>query len=495
MNMKKIAAFFLVFMVAISTSPALSQAESRRAVDMVLVIDNSCSMFPRDQILPGCTAFGSDPELLRIIGADLFIARLGFAETNEGNYNLGVVGLGDEPQLLFPLQNLVGARDLAAKSIANPAPQLATKLIPALEMAYKELTTSVNSQASNMKAVVLLTDGVPYPRENQANADIERLIDNHSDIPLFVMLLQSSDKDLEAYNLFWEEMQSTKTHVYVSKVTDSTQIEQAYNSIVAKIQNTVPADGRVVSPNQPYKFFVSEDVQRIIITTVHPLGDSQSQVTVLDPEGKSISENEPGVTRFRGIDNPVEVISIFQPRLSDNLKNQTWVITSNAEVNVFLDRQGAYRVQFLAPDVSITDFSDSYIAIDSFSPAQDFEIKFNLLYSTGNVKTKPEKIVVKLVLPDGTQSILSNANLLQPDSNGVYTINFNPTNEYPDIENQTGKFIVTVDAGSADDQSLVTIPVSAAKILINFSPGPYIVSLNPPTLTCKDGQSAQFEVV
>jgi hypothetical protein len=77
----------------------------------------------------------------------------------------------------------------------------------------------------------------------------------------------------------------------------------------------------------------------------------------------------------------------------------------------------------------------------------------------------------------------------------VYTINFNPTIEYPDIENQRGRFIVTVDAGSADDQSLVIIPISTAKLLVNFSPGPYMVSLNPPTLTCQDGQSAQFEVV
>ena len=60
--------------------------DSPRPIDLLIVIDNSCSMFPQDQILAGCTSFGSDPDFLRIKGANIFIARLGFGEENEDQY-------------------------------------------------------------------------------------------------------------------------------------------------------------------------------------------------------------------------------------------------------------------------------------------------------------------------------------------------------------------------------------------------------------------------
>ena len=281
MNAKNNVLVLVLTLVLITSMSVVYPASSQtvhRAVDLMLVIDNSCSMFPREKILPGCQTFGSDPDFLRITGADLFIARLGFADTNETSYSLGAVSLGDEPQLAAPLQKLSESRDVLARAIANPNPQSATKLIPALEMAYQELITSVNRQPANLKAVVLLTDGVPWPPENQSEADIEQLLDSHPDIPVFVMLLQSGDMDFESYNLFWEQMQSKKSHVYVYRVLDASQIEKTYNAIVAKIQNTIPAEGQTVLPGQPYDFFVSEDVQRIIVTVVHSLGDAESQV-------------------------------------------------------------------------------------------------------------------------------------------------------------------------------------------------------------------------
>ena len=83
-NALRVALSLLILASALGRAP-LTSAQStteRQPVDMMVVIDNSCSMFPREKIVPGCEVWGNDPEFLRIKGADLFIARLGFAEPN-----------------------------------------------------------------------------------------------------------------------------------------------------------------------------------------------------------------------------------------------------------------------------------------------------------------------------------------------------------------------------------------------------------------------------
>ena len=56
---------------------------------MVIVLDNSCSMFPKEMLVAGCTSYGSDVGFLRITGADMFLARLGFDQANEADYQVG----------------------------------------------------------------------------------------------------------------------------------------------------------------------------------------------------------------------------------------------------------------------------------------------------------------------------------------------------------------------------------------------------------------------
>ena len=135
---------------------------------MLIVLDNSCSMFPKEMLVAGCTSFGSDVNFLRITGADLFLARLGFDQEREADYQVGVISLGDEPTLVSPLGPLASRRDELAALIANPTPEKATRLVPALQLAYDELTTSPNRKEANQPAVVLITDGVPYPSEGQS---------------------------------------------------------------------------------------------------------------------------------------------------------------------------------------------------------------------------------------------------------------------------------------------------------------------------------------
>ena len=54
-------------------------------------------------LVAGCTSYGSDVDFLRITGADMFLARLGFDQANEADYQVAVISLGDEPTLVSPL--------------------------------------------------------------------------------------------------------------------------------------------------------------------------------------------------------------------------------------------------------------------------------------------------------------------------------------------------------------------------------------------------------
>ena len=129
---------------------AQTSAPARQPLDVMLVIDNSCSMFPASQRIPGCEVWGNDPDFLRITGASLFIARTGFGLPTAGDYQLGVVSMGDNPpELISPLTELDEARDALARAINNPQPALATQIVPALQMAYRELRESPGRRPGN----------------------------------------------------------------------------------------------------------------------------------------------------------------------------------------------------------------------------------------------------------------------------------------------------------------------------------------------------------
>jgi hypothetical protein len=137
-----------------------------------------------------------------------------------------------------PLQPVSGARDAISRLIDDPAPELATNMIEAIKMAYKELRTSTARRATNLPAVVLMTDGRPYPEAGQSDAEIEQLVSANPDIPFFIMLLQDPDDvDYEKYVRFWEQMQTRYDHIFTYRITDRNQIDSTYNRIIAHLPN------------------------------------------------------------------------------------------------------------------------------------------------------------------------------------------------------------------------------------------------------------------
>ena len=167
---------------------------------------------------------------------------------------------------------------------------------------------------------MLITDGVPYPPEGQSNADIEKLIQQYPDIPLFLMILKGADSNLDEFDkyvAFWQGMQQKYDHVFVYLIDRPDQIQDTYNTIVALLQDTIATKGSLVTPGQDLSFYVSRYIDKVVITASYPPGAEQGGLQVIDPRGQVVQEGEAGVARFSGEQNPVEVISIAAPRLAD----------------------------------------------------------------------------------------------------------------------------------------------------------------------------------
>jgi hypothetical protein len=487
----------LIFRLAVPQTVIAQTDEMQPPIDMMIVIDNSCSMFPREQILAGCSSWGSDPDFLRIKGADLFLARLGFSKPNEMDYQLGIVELGDEPQLISPLKPLKGARDVLAQAIANPRPKTATQVVPALKLAYQELRDSPSRKPDNLPAIVLITDGVPWPSEGQSDSDIEALIEDNPDIPLFIMLLQNASERSLAYGQyiqFWRQMQVKNNFIFVQLIGDATEIEQTYNEISAQLNNTVASDAMLVSPEVTLHAFVSRYVQKITVTAIHASDDANGTITITDPLGNLVNDDDEGVSHFRGADNPVEVFSIAAPRLIASLKDKTWTIQSDQPVNVFLDREGSYSIKFLNPNTRATDVNNVFVDTTPENPNLDFVIRFYLAAEDKAPVLEAQSIQGQVIYPDGTQHALIIAPDLKPDSNGNYELHFDFARTFPDILNSDGRFIFLIDAGLADNQIGQRVPIATARLLVNVGAVPYIQKVQPGQITCQPGIKSVLNV-
>lgn len=203
-------AFLLISTLGVTVHLSSAQSVESPPVDLVVLIDNSCSMFAPEQTQgANCgTPIGNDPDFLQIIGSDLFFASLGFAESNQSEYQVGVVSFGGTPTLISPLGPLHPQRGSLARAIENPLPQYYTDITAALQLGYQELRQSPNRKPANLPAILLITDGIPDPRIGQTNEDIENLISANSDISLFIMLLQNAseaeDTEYAEYINFWQ---------------------------------------------------------------------------------------------------------------------------------------------------------------------------------------------------------------------------------------------------------------------------------------------------
>ncbi|MEN6410706.1 MAG: vWA domain-containing protein [Anaerolineaceae bacterium] len=471
--------------------------ETNRAIDLMLLIDNSCSMFPANRLLPSCDSYGSDPDYLRITGVDLFAARLGFGAENEAEYQVGVIGFGAKTTEIIPLQPLMGIRDEIAKKIADPNPESATQIVPALEFAYQQFADSPNRRKNNLPAMVVITDGVPWPAEGQSQTDIEKLIDAHSDIPLFMMLLQnpqSPTSDYAEYIDFWKKLQARNNNLFVYSIQSANQIEETYNTIIAQLQNTVPSSGSSLKAGKKFTFFVSDYVQKVIITVIRKSGQSGVETSIMDPKENQVKTDEEGVNVFHGEQNPVDVISITAPRLAEDLKGQNWTLMTDSDVTVLVDREGSYQISFIDPAAAPTDVLNVSQVVERLNPTLGVNIRFSLVDDEMRVITDPQVIRAEIIDPTGKQSPLSGATNLLPGPDGVYNLRFDPTQIYPDIADLPGRFVVILKAGLSDLENPNSAPIASSRLILNMGRIPYIRSIAPSPLICEPNWKTNIRV-
>ncbi len=471
---------------------------ARQPLDIMLVIDNSCSMFPADRRIPGCEVWGNDPDFLRITGASLFIARLGFAQPDAADYQVGVVSLGeDPPALVSPLQSLATGRDALAAAISDPQPALATQLLPALELAYRELRESPQRRPGNSPAIVLLTDGAPYPAEGQSNAEIEQFVASYPDVPLFVILLQNPEQanvNYERYVSFWQEMALRHSYIQSYPVGSTAEIEATYDEIVARLENSVARPPIALTPGQAVDVFVSRYVQRMVLTFTRERGTPPANIQIVDPAGAAVADGDADVERFRGADNPVEVVAIGRVRLDAAPRDAVWRITSDQPVWMHLDMEGSYRIQFVEPAASVTAIAGQYLANRPLPPGRPVTFRLRLAdNASGAAITEPQPIRARVTHPDGSTAAIPVPAGVQPDADGAYTLSYDLASTYAAAD-EPGRYAFAFEAGEIEGIAGDVFPIARAELLVDLRQSAYVASVTPEVLQCMPGQPAELTV-
>ncbi len=153
-----LAAFLFLLLLALACGAVGWMAASRAdaaapdGFDVMLLLDHSNSMW-------SLNGLGSDPEMLRVAAANLFLSYLG-ADDSQRLHRAGVIHFGGVSELVVPLTPLDDAnRDAIRQRIAAPIPIPWTDPAAALALAAHELAAA--SSPGRRQAILLLSDGSP----------------------------------------------------------------------------------------------------------------------------------------------------------------------------------------------------------------------------------------------------------------------------------------------------------------------------------------------
>lgn len=281
---------------------ARAQGPEMRPLDVMLIIDNSNSTWEKGGI-------GSDPDLLRIEAARLFITYLG-VDSSGPAHRLGVVFFGGQAQLVVPLTSLADddRRAQILQLIADPPRMGWTDPQAALNLAAE--TLQAGGAPSAGRAVVLLTDGKPERRDTptpQEKADtIARLRETAGrfaaeGVPLFIILLQNAatDADPEIEQIFvplWQEMAEATPPGHFYRARQSEDLLDIYHDIVVALTGRQTA-GVVVQTQVQTETLEHVPVEPGLVqmTFVVRKSDPALQVTILRPDGRPLAPDDPGV--------------------------------------------------------------------------------------------------------------------------------------------------------------------------------------------------------
>ncbi|MBP6470785.1 MAG: VWA domain-containing protein [Chloroflexi bacterium] len=312
-----------------------------RPLQVWLLIDNSNSMYDRGGL-------GSDPDLLRLDAARLFLTYLGVDEPGL-LHQAGVIFFGSAAELVVPLTPLADdaqRADLFAQ-IANPARLGWTDHLAALQLAQAEIEAADGRQGHPV--IILLTDGKPELHDDlspAAHADYLAALQAQSDrfqqagVPLFLILLanETTDEDIEiaaTWQPFWQTMsQATPPGRFYSART-AADLPDIYHDIVVALTGR-ESDGIVLSTA------VTGETEAILpipsglaqLTLVVSKSDPAQEVTIQTAADEILTPDSPHVRRAGQNQGTLEEVWVIEQPPAGSW---TVRITGPGEVTIWQD--------------------------------------------------------------------------------------------------------------------------------------------------------------
>ena len=322
-----IVLFLCVALCAVATflaGRASAQETEPMPLDVLLLIDHSNSMWEKGGV-------GSDPHLLRLEAAGLFISYLGL-DADRADHRLGVIYFGGESRLVVPLTSISNAAQRTAirEAIAHPTPMDWTDPLRALEMAYEELFHSSRHDPDHRPAVVLLTDGKPElasvstPEKKAAYvADLRDLVERFRErgCPIFTIALASEATDADPeiqtfYRNLWQEIAARTPPGEYYEARTARDLPHIYHSIVAHllgVEAHPPVVEVEVEGTLTEEIPVEAGLARLVLLVFK--SDASIRVRLLRPGGASARPDDPDVRYVGGTGNArEEVWAISNPR-------------------------------------------------------------------------------------------------------------------------------------------------------------------------------------
>ncbi len=318
--------------------------------DIVLVSDQSVSMWD-------CDGVGSDPELLRVDAAHLFINYLGADSSNgsNGRFRLGLIHFGGDVQVMAPLTSVstAAARSELAAVAADPQPIPWTDPLQALEAAREMLTTT--GQPASRRVIVLLTDGEPaWPDDAAANpglykAALRGLAQELAleQTALYVVQLTNpnttcNQRMISEWMSVWEEIVATAGGGAIQTAAQAADLLPIYHTIVRDLivrdtgnlaQSQPLLEAQPLVERQPYTVTVTVDTALTSMTLVILKQDADTHAAIQGPHGADAQASAAGVT-VAGDGGKQEVWRFLAPAQG------VWqvVLLGRGEVTVWQDR-------------------------------------------------------------------------------------------------------------------------------------------------------------
>lgn len=306
-------------LLAFFVRPAAARQPVADPFSVWLLIDNSNSMFEKAGI-------GSDPDLLRLDAARLFLTYLGVDDISI-QHQAAVIFFGSAAETAVPLTLLTHEeqRTQLFAQIANPPRQGWTDHLAALDMAQEQLNTLPPNQQA---AIILLTDGKPEwsstpsieeQEAYQAALRTRSALLTRSHVPLFIILLASPATDSDPaiatiWEPLWQEMSAATPSGTYFVARSAEDLPGIYHDIVALLtgnltqgivyETAVPPSGAEATITVPQNLTQ--------LTLVISKEDPSQTVQLTAADGRPLTETDPTVRKAGGNGRTREEIWVIE---------------------------------------------------------------------------------------------------------------------------------------------------------------------------------------